>query len=364
MLSNSDLYSMWRKRLTQLAPDDCESRLTNMLLLVVGLFKAENIHLSKVARKLPVRAKKLSLDKRLRRFLSNPAVRVREWYRTVAEGLIQAAASGGEVHLLIDCSKVGAGHQLLMIGIAYRRRALPLAWTWVRSHRGHSTNHKQIALLSYVQSMIPEGVKVSLVGDCEFRGTLLMEYLDFWKWTYALRQPRQHLVMTFATSIWQRIDNLGLKPGMKMWFGRVVLTRACAYPTNLVLYWARGYTEPWYLATNLPSPHAAIVLYRRRMWIEEMFGDMKGHGFDLEMTRLHHFLRLSRLTLAVCLLYLWLVATGEHVIATNQTDDVDRTDRRDLSIFRIGWDFIERRLALDDPIPIVFIPNFCSVSGS
>ncbi len=29
----------------------------------------------------------------------------------------------------------------------------------------------------------------------------------------------------------------------------------------------------------------------------------------------------------------------------------------------LGWDFIERRLALDDPVPIAFIPNFCSVSG-
>ena len=46
-----------------------------------------------------------------------------------------------------------------------------------------------------------------------------------------------------------------------------------------------------------------------------MFGDMKGHGFDLEHSRLRHFLRLSRLTLAVCLLYVWLVATGEHVLA-------------------------------------------------
>ena len=99
------------------------------------------------------------------------------------------------------------------------------------------------------------------------------------------------------------------------------------------------------------------------MWLEEMFGDMKGHGFDLEATYLRHFLRLSRLTLAVCLLYLWLVAAGEQAIHNGLADEVDRTDRQDLSVFRIGWDFIERRLALDDPIPITFIPNFCSVSG-
>ncbi len=45
-----------------------------------------------------------------------------------------------------------------------------------------------------------------------------------------------------------------------------------------------------------------LSYYVRRMWIEEMFGDMKKHGFDLESTMLRHFLRLSRLTLAVVLL--------------------------------------------------------------
>ena len=48
-----------------------------------------------MARKLPLRAKKLSLDKRLRRFLSNPAVPVRDWYRPVAVALLKAASTAG-----------------------------------------------------------------------------------------------------------------------------------------------------------------------------------------------------------------------------------------------------------------------------
>src|SRR5260221_14015157 len=95
--------------------------------------------------------------------------------------------------------------------------------------------------------------------------------------------------------------------------------------------------------------------------IEEMFGDLKKHGFDLESTHLHHFLRLSRLTLTVCLLYLWLVALGQYVNFHGLAAQVDRTDRRDLSIFRLGWDFLEDCLRLFDPIPIVSLPNFCSV---
>lgn len=50
--------------------------------------------------------------------------------------------------------------------------------------------------------------------------------------------------------------------------------------------------------------------YTRRMWIEGMFSDFKGRGLDLESTRLRRFGKLSRLTLAVAMLYVWLVVYG------------------------------------------------------
>jgi hypothetical protein len=365
MLSNSVLYRIWRERLSQLIPEDCKYqryRLTNMLLVVVGIYKARSVHLSLIARQLPIRARKLSLDKRLRRFLDNGAIRVREWYRPIAVTLLTAASSGGQVHLLIDSTKVSARHQLIMIGIAYRRRAVPLAWTWIRTKVGHSTAHKQLALLAYVHSLVPEGTHVSLAGDSEFGSVDLLRQLDIWGWDYALRQRGMKRFLPYGMLTFYRLDRQKLKPGDMWWLGRVQLTYHF-YITNLVLYRARGEPDPWYLATNLPGPHGALQLYRRRMWIEEMFGDMKGHGFNLEVTRLGTFLRLSRLTLAVSLVYLWLVATGEKVVNEDLADEVDRTDRRALSIFRIGWDFIERCLALDDPIPIAFVPIFQKVSG-
>ncbi len=73
-----------------------------------------------------------------------------------------------------------------------------------------------------------------------------------------------------------------------------------------------------------------------------MFGDMKKHGFDLESTMLRHFLRLSRLTLAVALLYVWLISIGGRTIREGLRHLDDRNERRDLSIFQIGLRFIER----------------------
>ncbi len=83
MLSNPRLYDTWRKQSHQLTSGHCESRLKSMLWLIVGMFLVNSVHLTKIGGKLPLRTQKLSLDKRLRRFLSNCAVRPREWYHSV-----------------------------------------------------------------------------------------------------------------------------------------------------------------------------------------------------------------------------------------------------------------------------------------
>ena len=65
---------------------------------------------------------------------------------------------------------------------------------------------------------------------------------------------------------------------------------------------------------------------------------------------LHNFVRLSRLTLAVALLYVWLIPMGTHVIRDGLRHLVDRKDRRDLSLFQIGWRIIERLFVNASPI--------------
>ena len=59
---------------------------------------------------------------------------------------------------------------------------------------------------------------------------------------------------------------------------------------------------------------------------------------------LRDFLKLSRLTLAVALLYAWLISVGGQTIHAGLRSLIDRHDRRDLSIFQIGLRFTQRRL--------------------
>ncbi len=59
---------------------------------------------------------------------------------------------------------------------------------------------------------------------------------------------------------------------------------------------------------------------------------------------LRHFSRLSRLTLAVAFLYIWLLSSGGRFIRAGLRHLVDRKDRRDLSLFQIGLRILERKL--------------------
>lgn len=353
------LYHTWFQRIRELRPFQRITQLRNFVWLLVGIHQSRSVRLSRIAGKIPGTAKLTSLTRRLSRFLDNAALNVRDWYAPIARQWIESqAACGQQIRLIVDGTKVGFTYQLLMVSLAYRHRAIPVAWTWVRHIKGHSTSHLQLSLLSYVHSLLPRGIAVLLVGDCEFGSIEVLKQLDKWRWDYVLRQKSStHTCLAHETE-WQDFGKRIDKPGQSRWLGKGYLTESQIYPVNLLIYWQIGEDEPWCLAANLPDRRMVLQAYRRRMWTEEMFGDMKRHGFDLESTMLRHARRLSRLTLAVVFLYVWCIAVGTRTIRSGLRHLVDRTDRRDLSVFQIGLRYIERQLINAHSF---LIPLFCEL---
>jgi len=185
-----------------------------------------------------------------------------------------------------------------------------------------------------------------LVGDSEFGSVAVLLQLKQWHWFYILRQKGNTGLWLDERTGWQRLDQLVTKSGQAAWCPNGYLTQSDIFPVSVLIYWQKAEKVPWCLATNLPDAALTLRYYRRRMWIEEMFADFKKHGFDLESTMLRNSPRLSRLTLAVALLYVWLLSIGSRTIRSGLRHLVDRKDRRDLSLFQIGLRFIERRLLL------------------
>jgi hypothetical protein len=341
----NETYRTWIQRICELRPKQRKTQVQNFVWLLVGMFHSRSVSLSKIAGKVLSQAKNVSTVRRLSRFLASSAVDVRSWYRSTAKTwLMSQGQQVGEIRLIVDGTKVGFGHQLLMVSLAYRRRTIPLAWAWVRHVRGHSTAAKQICLLKYVRSLIPQEMPVFLVGDSEFGSIAVLQQLQQWHWFFALRQKGNLGLWLDGRTGWQRLDSLVQRAGQSVWYANGYLTQSDIFPVSVLVYWQKGEKEPWCLATNLPDASLTLRYYRRRMWIEEMFADFKKHGFDLESTMLRNPPRLSRLTLAVVFLYVWLLSSGSRAIRAGLRHLVDRKDRRDLSLFQIGLRLIDRFL--------------------
>jgi hypothetical protein len=74
-------------------------------------------------------------------------------------------------------------------------------------------------------------------------------------------------------------------------------------------------------------------LYSKRYRIETFFSDQKTRGFHLDKSHIDDPKRLSRLMIAACLAYIWIVFLGTLAILEGWVPVIHRTDRCDLSLF-------------------------------
>jgi hypothetical protein len=357
MSNNLQVYHKALKQFCQWFPQERITRMRNLALLVMGLQLSRSVHMSLIVRKWPLASKEPSLVNRLRRFLENRRVMVRELYHPIAVELVGAFA-GQRIRLVIDCTKVGFNFRLMTVSIAYKRRTLPLVWSVHRGRKGHTKAEQQVALLEYVRQLLPEHSDVWVVGDTGFQAVPLLRWLRRQGWHFVIRQQGRIKVRPTGYD-WIKLNQIPLQPGETRYLGWVQLTeKHGARHFWLILHWDKGEDEPWFLVSDQAGQRRLIRVYQVRMWTEEMYGDMKGHGFDLEATHLDNPNRISRLVLGVCIAFVWFITLGSWIFKRGFRHFVDHKSRRDKSYFRIGWDWIERCIRLQLPVPIRFKPCF------
>jgi hypothetical protein len=360
------LFSSMKKHVRKFLPTERITRQRNLALLITGLVLARSVHLAHLVRKWPLPAKTSSLTNRLRRFLSNARLVPQRCYRPVCRMLLQRFERT-TLRLLLDVTQVGTRHRMLTVAVAYRGRALPLAWSLHRGTRGVVSNAATIALLERLVPLVAPSTSVVVLGDSAFGHVPVMQWLSAHGWDFVLRlrgcyrcyrvQEPGTATAGEASSAWSYVRDYRPAPGGRCFVGAVCFTAEHALTgVYLVTHWGKGEEEPWYLMSSRPVSGHTLRLYRVRMWTEEFYGDLKGHGFDLEATRLGGTQRIERLVLGVFYAYVWLLALGSSVVKRGLRPLVDRRDRRDKSYFRIGWDYLERRLRLGQAIPVRFQP--------
>jgi hypothetical protein len=357
MSDNHRRYRAIREALTQCYPGEISARmaqhLTVLAAFISGIVGSKSSQLPSIATKIADRSKPESRVKRLSRWLDNEHIKEEVYFLPYAQMLLQCLALETLV-LVMDGSGIGRGCCALMIHVVYHGRALPLAWVVRQCPKGHAPEALHIELVELVSELIPEGTQVVFLGDGEFDGTALQDTMNDVGWFYACRTAKS----TVAT--WEdvtfHLDLLGssIKPGMLIELKAVQFTRDAYGPVMVLCCWAKGEVEPLYLVSNMSLSEKAIKYYQKRFRIETFFSDHKSRGFHIQKSHIEDPQRLSRLLIATCLSYIWIVYLGSQCQTGGWQDIIHRKSRCDLSLFQLGLRLLDHFMNDGLPIPVQF----------
>jgi hypothetical protein len=330
-----------------------ERHFNTLVAMICGLVGAQRAHLGHMADHAPSHgARQERVSARFQRWLKNDTTTLDGWFLPVAEALLATLAQQ-PLTLVLDGSVVGRGCLALMLSVVYHGRALPLAWVVVKGAKGHFPQATHCALITQIQQILPPTAEVTVLGDGEFDGTELQAAVRELHWQYVCRTA-PNLVMTVYGREYH-ISDLAPTRGELLAVRPAWMTAAQYGPVSILAIWEAAYAEPIYLVTNMVDLEAALALYRKRAHIETFFSDQKSRGFHLHKSHLRDPQRLTRLLIASCLAYLWLVYLGVCALRDDWLKRLHRQDRCDLSLFRLGLRLLARCLKDAIPIPAGFL---------
>lgn len=342
MTDRYKVYTKVLKVLKEMLSLSHPGHILTLAMLIAGIVTGRKAQLSAVSAETATKAKDKSTEMRLRRWVKHNSIETDVVYMPFASQILETLSSLPLI-LVMDGSQVGRGCMVLMISVLYQKRALPICWLVYKGKKGHTTAQRHIDALNKVLPLLPANAKVILLGDAEYDTTEMLLWVKQQpRWDFVLRTSPQIYVQEGSQS--QPIGDYPLAKGQVFQQNQVGFTKDARVCLNLVGWWSSRYDGPLYLVTSLDNGYHACRYYRRRFQIETFFSDQKSRGFHLHKSHLADPARLSRLLLAACLAYLWMVCQGLLVIAEKKVGLIDRTDRIDKSLFRLGLDWVHYSL--------------------
>ncbi len=357
MSDNLKRFRAVRKALNKLYPKDPQGNLARHLntlaALISGIVGSKSTQLPQIAGKVPDGNQVESRVKRFSRWINNEKIEGELYFLPFAESLLLQLALETLV-LIIDGSVVGRGCVCLMVSVVYKGRALPIAWTVVKGNKGHLPEEVHIDLVQQVKRFVPEQAEVVFLGDGEFDGVNLQKVIKDYNWKYVFRTAENIKIFwndyEFNCNFLSFIIDINELIGVP----DVLFTNEKYGPVMIICWWKEKYKNPLYLVTNMDSAEEACNFYLKRFKIETFFSDQKSRGFNIDKSHLSEPDRLSRLLIAACLAYIWIVYLGALCMRDGWTKIIHRTHRCDLSLFQLGLRFLDHCLNEGLSIPVAF----------
>ena len=284
-------------------------------ILLHLLQSIKKVNLEKLANALPLPIKFNSRRKRIQRFLSLPNLTIEKvWFPIVAELLKTYFTDGKIIYVAIDRTN-WCRINLFMVSVIWDKRAFPVYFTLLPK-LGSSNLTEQQSILSKVIPIF-KNYKVCVLGDREFCSVKLANYLQGLGIYFCLRLKKNEFV-EYKEGIWVELNNLGLVPGACFFLKGVKVTKTRGFVNfNVAGKWKRKIDgvapkEGWFILTNFNSLESAILAYKQRFDIEEMFRDFKKGGYNLEDTNVQGE-RFIKLVLLIAIAYTTAIIQGQQI---------------------------------------------------
>lgn len=357
MSSRWQLLHAWMRQVEAVLPEVRVTRCRVLALFALGMMWAGTVRVNQVAAALPLGVRVASTERRLRRFLANPAITIETVWQPLLPVLL-ARWTGQAATLVFDPTPYRDTWTVLWVGIVVQRRLLPLSWCLVPQQAPWPDTLAGLlpALLDPIAASLPPGCQVTLLGDRGVAGPSLLDAAVARGWDVVLRlnvgATQAHRLRVAGTEwrLWDWIEHVGAG-----WRGPVAIFKDAGWRVgDLTVHRRPGMTEWWILFSTQPGGRARIREYARRARVEATFADGKTRGWGLEQSRMTDPAHLDRLLLVWHLALWWLHALGRHVIRIGQRPRFDRTDRRDRSLLRLGWLWLHHALLLGRCPPLLF----------
>ncbi len=310
----SELYSRVEADFQDRLPWYHKSRRQGLSLLASVILNTRSVNLMENAAALPREIG--SIDHRyqyISRLLGNTHIDTDKVMQAYAGEIFRRQCEAGQtIVLALDQSKINEGHEVLMLSVRMRDRALPVAWR-VRQTKGPIGWHVQRDLLDTVRPWLPDGARVLLAGDRFYGTARLIEWCQEAGWGYRLRlkgnltlqhQGGEMVTREIVELLPEGIVNAQL-------YGTGVVT-------NIGVLHEDGHKEPWIIAMNVAPSEYRVLDYGMRWGIEAMFSDFKTRGFGITQSQIKRPDRLACLILVLAIAMYWAVSTGaneEHQVA-------------------------------------------------
>ena len=320
--------------------------------MVTGLFLGRHVQLWQIALWVPQNIQLHSIVRRFERWVANPEVEMRKFFKPFV--LAMRSSLGNETaYLIIDCTQAGNKCRTLLIGLAYHGTVLPLVWKTVKGSKGHVTGELQKALLEEIYPYFCHHKHVVVLGDAEFSNEQVIRWLRKMQWDFVLRFQSSYLLQLHADGEWKstkaRHQAINLQAGQIQHWEQVTFTQSHQFTDlTVTVQWAKDEKEAICLVSTFAATEQPHLIYEMRFWIETLFGNHKSRGFQLARTHMTIPAHIDRLVLAMAIATCLILGLGTHLILIQDTKQVYRVDRRDLSLFQLGWRRFFRLLALEE----------------